>query len=130
MLVTRSLHHVGIVQPSESDALTLMQLLGLEEDYRGYVPAWSALCIFCKANGASPIEFVIPDGGPLKKFNKGLGGLHHVALEVPSTDDVARRLGAQKHAAPVRAGACEGCRKLLVQFSQPNLHAWSDGRIC
>jgi len=86
---------VGIVQPSESDALTLMQLLGLEEDYRGYVPTWSVLCIFCKANGASPIEFVIPDGGPLKKFNKGLGGLHHVALEVPSLDEVARRLEAQ-----------------------------------
>ena len=32
-----ALHHVGIVQPSEDDAHFLMELLGLEEDYRGFV---------------------------------------------------------------------------------------------
>ena len=80
---TRLLHHVGIVQPSEEDVLALMALLGLEEDYRGFVPQWSALCIFTKAAGGSPIEFVIPDGGPLERFNKGAGGLHHIALQVP-----------------------------------------------
>ena len=89
------LHHVGIVQPSEEDALAMMTLLGLEEDYRGFVPQWSALCIFTKANGASPIEFVVPDGGPLARFNKGAGGLHHIALQVPDLDSLARRLEAE-----------------------------------
>ena len=89
------LHHVGIVQPTEPEAMALMALLGLEEDYRGFVPQWSALCIFTKANGASPIEFVVPDGGPLAKFNKGAGGLHHVALQVPDLDALARRLEAE-----------------------------------
>jgi methylmalonyl-CoA/ethylmalonyl-CoA epimerase len=89
MIQTRLMHHVGIVQPSEADALALMGLLGLEEDYRGFVPQWSALCIFTKASGGSPIEFVIPDGGPLERFNKGAGGLHHIALQVPSLDDLA-----------------------------------------
>jgi methylmalonyl-CoA/ethylmalonyl-CoA epimerase len=92
MIATRLLHHVGIVQPSEEDALALMSLLGLEEDYRGFVPQWSALCIFTKASGASPIEFVIPDGGPLERFNKGAGGLHHIALQVPSLDELAAAL--------------------------------------
>lgn len=96
MIATRLLHHVGIVQPSEDDALALMSLLGLEEDYRGFVPQWSALCIFTKAAGASPIEFVIPDGGPLERFNKGAGGLHHIALQVPSLDDLARALAAEE----------------------------------
>jgi methylmalonyl-CoA/ethylmalonyl-CoA epimerase len=89
------LHHVGIVSPSEEEALALMALLGLEEDYRGFVPQWSALCIFTKPNGASPIEFVVPDGGPLARFNKGAGGLHHIALQVPDLDALAARLEAE-----------------------------------
>jgi methylmalonyl-CoA/ethylmalonyl-CoA epimerase len=89
------LHHVGIVSPSEEEAMTLMALLGLEEDYRGYVPQWSALCIFTKPNGASPIEFVVPDGGPLMRFNKGAGGLHHIALQVPNLEALAARLQAE-----------------------------------
>ena len=96
MIDSRLLHHVGIVQPSEADAQALMSLLGLEEDYRGFVPQWSALCIFTKAAaGGSPIEFVIPDGGPLERFNKGAGGLHHIALQVPSLDALAKALDGE-----------------------------------
>ena len=51
------LHHVGIVQPSEADALAFMGLLGLEEDFRGFVPQWSALCIFARRPAGSWIEF-------------------------------------------------------------------------
>ena len=83
-----SMHHVGIIQPTEEDALTLMSLLGLKEDYRGYVETWQALCIFTKPEGRTPIEFVVPNGGPLAKFNKGFGGLHHIALTVDSLDAV------------------------------------------
>lgn len=89
------LHHVGIVSPSEQEAAEFMALMGLVEDYRGYVPRWSALCIFTKPNGASPIEFVVPDGGPLKSFNKGDGGYHHIALQIPDLDALARRLAEQ-----------------------------------
>lgn len=83
------LHHVGIVQPTEDDAQALMAVLSLEEDYRGFVSIWSALCIFTTANGRSPIEFVIPQGGPLAKFNKGAGGLHHIAIETPNLSKLA-----------------------------------------
>jgi methylmalonyl-CoA/ethylmalonyl-CoA epimerase len=80
------LHHVGIVQPTEQDALEFMALLGMEEDYRGYVDQWQCLCIFARSASASTIEFIVPTGGVLTKFNKGAGGLHHVALEVPDLD--------------------------------------------
>ena len=83
MIPNAPLHHVGIVSPSEDDVRTLMALLGLAEDYRGFVPQWSALCIFAKAESGPPIEFVVPEGGPLVRFNKGAGGVHHIALEVP-----------------------------------------------
>jgi methylmalonyl-CoA/ethylmalonyl-CoA epimerase len=89
------LHHVGIVQPHESEALEQMSLLGLAEEYRGFVPQWSALCIFTKARHGSQIEFVIPNGGPLAGFNKGVGGLHHIAFEVCDLDEVALALHAQ-----------------------------------
>jgi catechol 2,3-dioxygenase-like lactoylglutathione lyase family enzyme len=90
-----SLHHVGIVSPSEAEAEAFMTMMGLVEDYRGYVPQWSALCIFTRPNGATPIEFVVPDGGPLMRFNKGAGGLHHIALQVPDLESLANRLQAE-----------------------------------
>ncbi|HET6971104.1 MAG TPA: VOC family protein [Phenylobacterium sp.] len=94
-LANAPMHHVGIVQPTEEDAAAMMAVLGLEEAYRGFVPEWQALCIFTHPRGASPVEFVVPSGGPLVKFNKGAGGLHHIALEVPDLEQVARELAAQ-----------------------------------
>ncbi|AHE57202.1 VOC family protein [Sphingomonas sanxanigenens] len=95
MLVNPPLHHVGIVQPSEEEALAMMEVLGLTEVHRGYVPQFHALCIFTEAVGRSPLEFVVPDGGPLLKFNKGAGGIHHVAFEVPDLDALARDFAAR-----------------------------------
>ena len=46
------LRHVGIVLPSEEDVQMLMGLLGMQEDYRGYVPQWFALCIFARRREA------------------------------------------------------------------------------
>ena len=92
---TGNLHHVGIIQPSEDEAQAMMALLGLEEDYRGYVERWRALCIFTKPRNATPVEFVIPNGGELAKFNKGFGGLHHIALTVASLARLKDRLEAE-----------------------------------
>lgn len=117
--------------PSEADASEFMALLGLEEDFRGFVPQFSALCIFTKGLGASPIEFVIPDGGPLERFNKGAGGLHHVALSVSDLDAVARKLEAEGMAllepAPVKGAGDFLCnfldprytRGIIIEFVQP-----------
>jgi methylmalonyl-CoA/ethylmalonyl-CoA epimerase len=118
MIDSQLLHHVGIVQPTEADALQLMVLLGLEEDYRGFVPQWSALCIFTKAGQGSPIEFVIPDGGPLERFNKGAGGLHHIALQVPSLDRLARALEEQDMKL-LEAQHVKGAGNFLCNFLSP-----------
>lgn len=95
MTIPPMLHHVGIVLHHESDVAEQMSLLGLEEDYRGYVAQWSALCIFTKAARGSQIEYVVPNGGPLSDFNPGVGGLHHIALEVPDLDALALQLRAE-----------------------------------
>ncbi|WP_281932453.1 VOC family protein [Roseibium album] len=79
-------HHVGIVQPDMQSAENFMELFNHEEDYRGFVEAFSCWCIFLKAPAnQTAIELVVPVGGPLAKFNKGTGGLHHYALQ---TDDI------------------------------------------
>ena len=113
------LHHVGIVQPDEETVQMVMQTLGLEEDYRGYVPQFNALCIFTRAAGRSPIEFVVPDGGPLVKFNKGVGGIHHIALEVPDlaavTADFALQGIRMLEPEPVR-----GAGNFLCNFLMPS----------
>jgi catechol 2,3-dioxygenase-like lactoylglutathione lyase family enzyme len=94
-MIAPVLHHVGIVVPDEDEMAEMMATLGLVEDYRGYVPEFHALCVFTMGNGASPVEFVVPDGGPLLKFNKGMGGLHHLAYLTASLDATAAELAAK-----------------------------------
>ncbi len=113
------LHHVGIVQPDEETAFALMALLGLSETSRGFVGSYHALCIFTEAAGRSPIEFVVPDGGPLARFNKGAGGLHHIAFEVSDlialTEDFARRDIRMLEPKPVK-----GAGPFLCNFLMPS----------
>lgn len=118
LIGTRQLHHVGILSPNERQAAAQMARLGLEEDYRGYVETWDVLCIFAKANGASAIEFVVPYSGPLKEFNKGLGGLHHVALTVDDIRETTARL-AEKGVATLEAEPVKGAGPFLCNFLHP-----------
>jgi catechol 2,3-dioxygenase-like lactoylglutathione lyase family enzyme len=75
------LHHVGIVLPSFAAAERHMQVMGFEESYRGEVPEFQCHCLFLASPPGQPcIELVVPSGGPLAKFNKGTGGVHHYAL--------------------------------------------------
>jgi catechol 2,3-dioxygenase-like lactoylglutathione lyase family enzyme len=76
---------VGIICPDRAQVVALMSMLGLRAGSETYVAAYDADCIFSEGTGGC-IEFIIPRGGKLKTFNKGAGGLHHVALEV---DDLA-----------------------------------------
>jgi hypothetical protein len=93
-----------------------MALLRLEPSSETYVPAYEADCIFSKGTGGC-IEFIIPRGGKLKNFNKGAGGLHHVALEVDDLAAESERLAAAGvrllEEKPVDAG------DILINFVPP-----------
>ena len=80
------LHHVGVVLPDMAEVDAFMDTMGLVESYRGFVEPWSCWCIFTTPAAGAAIELVVPDGGPLAKFNKGAGGVHHFAYEV---EDIA-----------------------------------------
>lgn len=82
------LHHVGIILPSLDQAETFMQSMGFTESYRGFVTEWSCWCIFVKGNQGAAIELVVAEDGPLKRFNKGAGGVHHFAFQV---DDIVAK---------------------------------------
>jgi methylmalonyl-CoA/ethylmalonyl-CoA epimerase len=78
------LHHVGIVLPDMEAAAAYVQVFGHVEDYRGYVEAFECWCLFLQAPPGQPaVELVVPTGGTLARFNRGAGGLHHYAYEVP-----------------------------------------------
>ena len=89
------LHHVGVIVPTEKQAEDFMKLLGLEEAYRGFVEHYNALCIFTRGHGSSPVELVVPSGGVLQNFNRGIGGLHHIALAVDSLQALSEKLAEQ-----------------------------------
>jgi len=79
------LHHVGIIIPDVAQMDALAAVFGLERGSEQYVKEYEAQCYFTRGSGAV-IEFIVPLGGTLATFNKGIGGLHHIALEV---DDLA-----------------------------------------
>ena len=110
------MHHVGIVVPDESQVRAWVDLFGLKEGRRQDVPEYEALCIFTRGP-RGVIEFIIPSGGVLAKFNKGAGGLHHVAFEVDDLAAETERLAGQGvqllEPKPVRAGP------LLINFISP-----------
>lgn len=89
------LHHVGVVLPSLDDVERHMETFGLAEDYRGYVDPWHCWCIFAKPASGTAIELVVADEGPLTKFNKGLGGVHHFAYAIDDFAEAARWCEAQ-----------------------------------
>lgn len=94
----------------------LMALLGLEPGRTQYVPRYEADCVFTRGAGGV-IEFIVPRGGVLARFNKGLGGLHHIALEVDDIRHRSEQLRAEGvellEREPVDAG------RLLINFLPP-----------
>lgn len=84
------LHHVGIVLPTLDAAQTHMDTFALREAFRGYVEPWQCWCIFTEpGDGATALELVVADSGPLTKFNGGIGGVHHFAYEVDDMEQAS-----------------------------------------
>lgn len=113
------LHHIGIVLKSLKTAQDFMERFGLEEDYREYVEVYHAWCIFTKyTERESPIEFVIPTEGVLMEYNKGKGGIHHIAFEV---DDVKaiREEFEERELRMLETEPVRGAGNIIVNFLRP-----------
>jgi hypothetical protein len=60
----------------------------------------------------------VPNGGNLAKFNRGVGGLHHVAVAVDSIRDVANEL-AKEGISLLEEQAIRGAGQFLCNFLAP-----------
>ncbi|MFG0250565.1 MAG: VOC family protein [Phycisphaeraceae bacterium JB051] len=87
------LHHVGIIVHEEERVPELAAVFGLKLGRTQYVEEYEALCIFTEG-ALGVIEFIVPKGPKLAKFNKGMGGLHHIAIQVDDLDQVTEELKA------------------------------------
>jgi methylmalonyl-CoA/ethylmalonyl-CoA epimerase len=112
------LHHVGVIVPDHEEASRFMATMDLAEDYRGYVEPWRCWCIFTTPAAGAAVEIVIPDGGPLERFNKGAGGVHHFAYQVSNMDELARWC-AQKELKLLEPEPIKGAGNFLCNFLSP-----------
>lgn len=101
-------HHVGIIVPDQQRIDELLILMGLSKQDVVRVSQYEALCVFAGGEKGL-VEFILPDpDSRLSRFNGGIGGIHHVALEVRDIRATMASLAAQGveclEPEPVRAG--------------------------
>lgn len=68
--------------------------------------------------GQPAIELVVPEGGPLEKFNKGAGGLHHYALETADIIATQQQL-SKKGIRMIEEQPVKGAGDFLCNFVHP-----------
>ncbi len=113
------IHHIGVVLPTIQAAEHLMDIFGLEMDYKGFVDAYKADLIFTKyGDRESPIEFIIPREGVLKDFNGGKGGIAHIAFEVDDVEAVREEMEA-KGMKMLEQKSVRGTDDIIVNFLRP-----------
>lgn len=112
-------HHWGIVLPTLEKAEAFMNTFGLQEDYRGHVFAYDSHLIFTKrGDGADSMEFIIPQSGVLTQFNKGKGGIAHVAFlvdDIVATSKEITDMGWEM----LEKEPVEGTEDIIVNFIRP-----------
>jgi methylmalonyl-CoA/ethylmalonyl-CoA epimerase len=121
------LHHVGVIvtDPEQLTAIADLFEIPLGEPY--FVERYGAECHFSLpgGEGGTAIEFIVPrEDSKLARFNKGAGGLHHLALEVDDIAAASESLSAKGvellEQDPVDAG------ELRINFVPP---AWTRGLL-
>ncbi|SCP99465.1 VOC family protein [Anaerobium acetethylicum] len=113
------LHHVGIVMTTMDKAEAFLEQFGLEKDYMEYVEAYHANCLFTKyTDKESPLELIIPTEGVLTEYNKGKGGIHHIAFEVEDVK-AARAEFTANGMEMLEDIPVEGAGGIIVNFLRP-----------
>lgn len=64
---------------------------GFEKESVSYTESNNSYYIFTKTDeGEPPLEIIVPTDGVLAQYNKGKGGIHHIALEVDDIEAVSQ----------------------------------------
>lgn len=113
-------HHVGIVATDEAQIARFRDAMGLVEEMRERIPKYSVTNVFLSGGPGAKVHFMLPEKGVLKNFNRGRGGLHHIAFAVPDVAAAQRQMEATglQFIAPVPQ---QGIGTYRFNFVHPNL---------
>ena len=89
------LHHVGIVARDDAQIAEFAAGLGLHEVRREYLAAHRVTNVFLSGGPGAAVQFMLPDGGVLANYNRGRGGLHHLAFTAPDVEAMQQGLAAR-----------------------------------
>lgn len=112
------LHHVGIVIPHERQVDRFREILGLKERSRGYVENYKAICIFMADGEGVQVELIVSELDVLRTFNRGAGGLHHIAFLVDDLAETTKEL-ASKGVKLLEDHPVKGAGDFIVNFVPP-----------
>ena len=113
-----AIHHIGVLAVNRGQIERTKSLLGFKELFSGYVPTYEAECVFLVGHQGSPIEFILSEQPALKNFNRGLGGIHHIAFQVPSIAKVAEKL-EQQGLTMLEPQPVHGAGPFVINFLHP-----------
>jgi len=111
------IHHIGIIVARDEWFRTFVERFGGVVTGEGYVEEYGAHCTFVDFGG-TVIEFIFPRTPLLANFNRGAGGLHHIAFE---TDDLGgySEVLAREGIDLLEEAPVKGAANILVNFIPP-----------
>ena len=114
------LHHIGIVARDEAQIEEFRRILGLEEEARETIEKYHVTNVFLACGGGAKLHFMIPHKGVLKNFNRGRGGLHHIAFCAQDITAVQNEL-EQKGVKFIAPEQQDGIGRYKFNFALPNI---------
>lgn len=88
-------HHVGIVARDEAQIEAFRDALGLVEEARERIEKFNVTNIFLRCGGGTRLHFMLQERGMLRNFNRGQGGLHHIAFAVRDIERIQTEMSAR-----------------------------------
>jgi hypothetical protein len=114
------IHHLGIVARDNEQIEEFKSILELEEEARETIEKFHVTNVFLKCKGDVKLHFMIPHKGPLKNFNGGRGGYHHIAFCAKNVEGVQKKM-EKKGIRFISTEKLDGIKKYKFNFVQPNI---------
>ena len=112
------MHHVGVVLPTVEQAERLMELFGLEVDYRGYVKSYHATHLHQVRTQRESHRVHHPPRGGAHPLQRRKRRHRHIAFEVDDVEAASRELEAAG-LEMLEKEAVEGTSDIIVNFLRP-----------
>jgi lactoylglutathione lyase/methylmalonyl-CoA/ethylmalonyl-CoA epimerase len=114
------IHHIGIVARDEAQIEEFKSTLDLQEEARETIEKYHVTNVFLRCSGETKLHFMIPHKGVLKNFNKGRGGLHHIAFCAKDIAEARRQL-EERGVGFIAADTQKGIGNYRFNFAIPGI---------